>query len=75
MSSNREVLLGACSRSVKAQAALLSLLTTSSDIKIAVPCSELSKTSCSSSKVVVAVKGTSGSQLLLDCGSFWKGGE
>ena len=55
---------------------LLSVLTNSSDIKIAVPCSALSKAArTSSSKVVVQVKGSTGSDLLLDCGTFWKGGK
>ncbi len=55
---------------------LVALLTSSSDVKIAVPCSVLSKSAKSSAcKVVVQVKGSVGSELLLDCGSFWKGGE
>lgn len=58
----------------EAKVGLIEFLQNCSDIKISVPCNVLGKYSQqSTSRVEVGVNGSCGDDILLDCGSFWKG--
>lgn len=72
----KDLLISSCKGSTEAKVGLIEFLQNCSDIKISVPCNVLGKYSQqSTSRVEVGVNGSCGDDILLDCGSFWKGGK